>query len=124
MKKQKPINLDMTTFRLPLVAFVSIFHRISGVVLFVLVGALLYLFQCSLESQQTFNHLVTSLQSPLGKFLIWVTMSALIYHFVAGIKHLLLDMDIADTREKSKIAAIITLIISFILILGAGVWLW
>ena len=49
-------------------------------------------------------------------------MSALAYHFVAGIKHLLLDMEIGDTIEGSKFAARTTFLVAAILIILAAVW--
>ena len=62
--------------------------------------------------------------SPLVKFLVWGVLSALIYHFVAGVKHLLMDVDIGDGKESGRIGAVLTIVISVVLILGAGVWIW
>ena len=64
------------------------------------------------------------MSAPLAKFITWGILSALIYHFVAGIKHLLMDMDVGDGKESGKVGSIATLFASIFLIILAGVWVW
>ncbi len=61
---------------------------------------------------------------PLPKVLLIAVVATLIYHFVAGVKHLFLDFDIGDTIEGGRLAAQLTIAISAVLIGLAGVWLW
>lgn len=124
MNSKRPVNLDITTIRLPLPAYTSILHRISGVVLFVALGFLLYGLEQSLASEKSFEALKSLLASPLAKFIVWAILSALIYHFVAGVKHLLMDMDIGDGKESGIVGAILTLVLSVSLITLAGFWVW
>ncbi|MFK0574001.1 succinate dehydrogenase, cytochrome b556 subunit [Endozoicomonas sp.] len=124
MNSKRPVNLDITTIKLPLPAYTSILHRVSGVILFVGLGFLLYGLDLSLASEESFDSLKVLLASPLAKFITWGILSALIYHFVAGVKHLLMDVDIGDGKESGKFGAIITLVLSIVLIILAGVWLW
>ena len=124
MKSNRPVNLDITTIKLPLPAYISILHRVSGVFLFIGLGFLLYGLELSLASEESFDSLREMMTSPWVKFLAWVVLSALIYHFVAGVKHLLMDVDIGDGKESGKTGAILTIIISAVLILSAGVWIW
>ena len=56
--------------------------------------------------------------------IIWGVLGALIYHFVAGVKHLLLDFHVGDSLEGARIAAALSVAISVVLIGLAGVWLW
>ncbi|MCF7982485.1 MAG: succinate dehydrogenase, cytochrome b556 subunit, partial [Pseudomonadales bacterium] len=58
------------------------------------------------------------------KLIIWVVLSALIYHLVAGIKHLLMDFGIGETLKGGQVGAKLTLAISAALILLAGVAIW
>jgi succinate dehydrogenase / fumarate reductase cytochrome b subunit len=109
-------------FAWPLAAITSIMHRIAGVVLFVGIAFGLYALDMSLSSAAGFDALKGMLNSPVGMLVNWGILSALAYHFVAGIKHLLLDMEFADTLEGSKLAAQATLFISAVLISLAGVW--
>ena len=122
--KQRPVNLDLTTIKLPISAIVSITHRLSGVVLFLGFGLLLYLLEFSLRSEASFIMLAEKMDSLVCRFLIWICLSALIYHVVAGIRHLFMDMGIGDTKICGKYAAILTICISSVLISLLGVWLW
>ncbi len=124
MKDKRPVNLDIGTIHLPLAAYASILHRISGIVVFVGIAILLWLFDQSLSSEEGFNALKQSSASFVGKFIIWGIVSALAYHLVAGIKHLLMDMGIGETKEGGELGAKLTLIISAVLIVILGVCIW
>lgn len=121
----RPINVnpsDLFAFAWPISALASITHRIAGVVLFVGIAFGLYALDMSLGSAQGFEALHAMMRSPLGMFVTWGLLSALAYHFVAGLKHLLLDLEFGDTIEGSKFAARTTLLVSAILIVLAGLW--
>lgn len=92
--------------------------------LFLGLGLLLYALEMSLASRSSFASLQEMLALPSVRFFVWLVLSALIYHFVAGIKHLLMDVDIGDGKESGRLGAILTLIVSFALIIATGVWLW
>lgn len=124
MNKKRPVNLDIGTIQLPLAALTSITHRISGVIVFVGIAILLYLFDVSLASEADFNSLSAISSSLLSKFIVWGILTALAYHMVAGCKHLLMDMGIGETKEGGPLAAKITLVVSVVLAVLIGVWLW
>jgi succinate dehydrogenase / fumarate reductase cytochrome b subunit len=124
MKMDRPINLALLTFKYPLAALASIAHRISGVLLFVGIAFLLYLLDESLASEQGLDDARTLLQLPLPKLVLLGVVATLIYHLVAGIKHLLLDFHIGDSLKGGHLAAQATIGISAVLIVLAGVWLW
>ena len=124
MNQQRPINLDLTKFSFPLPALTSIAHRIAGVILFVGIIFLLCTLNGSLESAEGFAAAKQSMTTGFGSFITWGLLSALAFHFVAGIKHLLMDIGIGETKESGKVAAIITIILSVVLIALAGVWVW
>lgn len=124
MSDNRPVNLDLFTIKQPLPAIVSIGHRISGILLFFGIAGLLYIFDESLESSASFNALQVCLSGGLAKFVLWVVLAALIYHFVAGIKHLLMDLGIGETLEGAQLGAKIVLGISTVLIIYAGVCIW
>ncbi len=124
VNSKRPVNLDITTIKLPLPAYTSILHRISGVILFIGLGFLLYGLELSLASEESFGSLKGLLSAPLAKFIILGILSALIYHFIAGVKHLLMDVDVGDGKESGRLGAIITLVLSIALIILAGVWVW
>lgn len=124
MNSNRPKNLDLTTIQLPLSAKASILHRISGIALFFGMIFVLYALDMSLASEESFNQLKECLQSPVAKFITWGILAALGYHFVAGIKHLLMDMGIGETLEGGRIASTLTLILGGLMIVLAGVWVW
>ncbi len=78
----------------------------------------------SLESEQGFESLMSAFDNGLVKFITWGIVSALGYHFVAGIKHLLMDMGIGETKESGRTGAMITLVLGVVVIVLAGVWVW
>lgn len=124
MKDKRPVNLDIGTIHLPLAALTSITHRISGVILFAGIAILLWLFQRSLETEASFNEVRAFFESPLLKFIVWGALSALCYHMVAGVKHLLLDAGIGETREGGPLGARIVIAVSAVLIILMGAWIW
>lgn len=124
MNDKRPKNLDFSTLRLPLPAITSILHRISGVFIFAGVAVLLWLFSESLSSSEGFSRVSTWLTLPLTKLLIWAILSGLLYHFIAGIKHLLMDMGIGETLEGAQAGAKMVVVTSLIAIVLSGVWLW
>ncbi|MBP9803768.1 MAG: succinate dehydrogenase, cytochrome b556 subunit [Candidatus Accumulibacter sp.] len=125
IKKRRPKNLDLPTIRLPLPGILSILHRVSGAAMFLLLPFLLWLFQNSLASPETFAGVKAVVGHPLAKIvllgLIWFYM----HHFCAGIRYLLLDLhkgiELEAARLSSKIVFAVS--IALTLIIGARV-LW
>ena len=124
MNKNRPVNLDISTIQLPITAYVSILHRISGVALFAGVAVLLWMLEASLSSETSFAELKELAQSPLCKLILWATLSGLAYHMVAGIRHLIMDAGVGESLEGGQIGAKIALALAIIIIAALGVWIW
>lgn len=124
MKPNRPVNLDLGTISLPITAKASILHRVSGVFIFAGVAVLLYLLDLSLSSPEGFARVAELLAAPLGKLVGWAVVSGLIYHSVAGVKHLLMDLGIGESLRGGTMAARSTFVVAGILIVLAGVWVW
>lgn len=124
MKDNRPVNLDFTTFRLPLPALTSFVHRVSGAFLFFGIAFLLYLLDTSLQSPDGFARVETMLDGALMKLGVWIVVSALLYHLVAGIKHLLMDLGIGETMAGGVLASRLVIVFSAIAIIIAGIWIW
>ncbi len=124
MKDKRPVNLDLTQFSFPLPALTSIVHRATGIVLFVGVAILMYFFELSLSGEEGFNTVKECLSGLFVRLIIWGIVSALLYHLVAGVKHLLMDVGIGETLEGGVFGSKIVIAVSAILILAVGVWLW
>lgn len=125
IKKKRPKNLDLMSIRLPLPGILSILHRISGAVIFLLLPVLLWLLQCSLTSAETFASFKGVVGNPLVKLILLGLIWLYLHHFCAGIRYLLLDLhkgiDLASARLSSKIVFAVSILVT--LIIGAKV-LW
>ncbi|WP_371185959.1 succinate dehydrogenase, cytochrome b556 subunit [Thalassotalea maritima] len=124
MKKQRPVNLDLTTIKLPAAAKASILHRVSGVVMFFGVGILIWALSVSLSSPEGFDSVKECVTGPLGKFIVWGIMTALAYHFVGGIRHLIMDLGHLEEKGSGQTSARITIALWVVLAVLAGVWVW
>lgn len=124
MKDERPVNLDITTIQFPLAAIASILHRISGMGLFFGVAVLLYFLQLSLSSESGFNRALELMENGLVKLLLWLILAAVFYHFIAGIKHLLLDLGIGESKSGATTGAYITLGLFVVSALLGGLWIW
>jgi succinate dehydrogenase / fumarate reductase cytochrome b subunit len=124
MRSERPVNLALTKFSLPLAALASITHRITGVVLFAGMAVLLYLLDLALGSEAGFAEARALLAAPLPKLVVLAVLAALVFHIVAGIKHLIMDFHIGDTLAGGRLGAQISIGLSVVLIALAGAWLW
>ena len=114
----------MTTFKYPLPAITSILHRLSGAFIFAGVALMLYLLELSLQSESGFALVLELLANPIVKFAAWAVLSGLLYHLIAGIKHLIMDIGYGETLQGGFIGACITIALSAAAIITAGVWIW
>lgn len=110
--------------RLPITAWASITHRASGVFIFVGMAVFLWMLDASLRSPESFAALEECLASPLAKFVIWAVLAGLIYHTLAGIRHLVMDFGIGESMAGGVFSARLVFALSVVLIVLAGVWIW
>jgi succinate dehydrogenase / fumarate reductase cytochrome b subunit len=99
--KKRPVNLDIGTIRLPITSYVSILHRVSGVILFFALAIFLWMLEGSLASEQSFNELGAMLANPICQVIIWGSLAALAYHAIAGIRHLIMDFGVGEDSFTS-----------------------
>ena len=124
VNSKRPVNLDLRTIKLPVTAYTSILHRISGVILFVAVAILLWMLDTSLISESGFEQVKSCLQNPLAKLVIWGILSALLYHLIAGVRHLVMDAGVGEGLESGKRGSQVVIVVSAIVIVLLGVWIW
>lgn len=121
MNDKRPVNLALGTIHFPLPAIASILHRISGFALFGVLPVALWAWQQSLASPEAFAALTGSVLFRLAAI---VVLAGVIYHLVAGTKHLVMDLGIGETLEGGRRLAVATLVISAVLIAAMVVWVW
>ena len=120
----RPKFLNLFEIRLPLPGFVSILHRISGFGLFVFAWAVLWLLQSSLQSAETFDQVRQFAQSWIGKLFMIGIGWAFLHHFFAGLRFLLLDVQVGTELSNARRTswAVLVLSIAGTVIWGACIW--
>ena len=125
MNDKRPVNLDLSTIKFPVTAIASITHRVTGVAIFLALPILLWMLDRSLTSPESFADLKELMMtSLLVKLVVWGILSVLLYHLVAGIRHLIMDTGVGESLEGGRRGAKLAFIISAVLILLVGVWIW
>lgn len=124
MNKKRPVNLDIGTISLPITAYASILHRVSGVFIVAGVAVLLWLLDSSLASEESFAAVKGIATSFICKLIVWAVAAGLIYHTVAGVKHLIMDLGYGETMEGGIRGAKIVFGVSIVLIVLVGAWIW
>lgn len=119
----RPKNLNLFTIHFPIPAVVSILHRVSGAFLFLLIPVALWAlnFSLTLDGYEKFQQWADLIWV---KLIFWILFIPFCFHLVAGIRHLLSDIHLGDTLKLGRTMAVLTFIISALLIILAGVWLW
>lgn len=124
LNRQRPVNLDLARLSYPPMAIVSILHRISGLVLFLFLPVVLYFFGLSLQSSASFFDAHTLLAKPLGAFFLWAFGSALLFHVLAGVRHLMMDLGFGESLVAGRRSSVVVLVLAVGLSLGLGAFLW
>lgn len=102
MNKKRPLNINPLSVELPIGAKVSITHRVSGILVFLLIPVLLCVLQTSLASEEGLMQVSRYFNTPLGTAIFWVFLAAFLFHFFAGIRHLLMDIHIGDSLSCAR----------------------
>jgi succinate dehydrogenase / fumarate reductase cytochrome b subunit len=119
---------DLPSYRLPVAGIVSILHRISGFLMFLLMPLIIWLFDNSITSEISFAKFSSAFNMGIGfvpgwfmKLIALALIWAYLHHFMAGVRHLYMDSFHAVTKEFGKSSAIVTLVLSIGLtaVLGA-----
>ena len=119
---------DLPTYRLPVAGIVSILHRISGFLMFLLMPLIIWMFDNSITSEISFAKFSAAFNIGIGfvpgwfmKLVALALIWAYLHHFIAGVRHLYMDVFHAVSKEFGKSSAIVTLTLSLGLtaVLGA-----
>lgn len=112
-------------YRMPLAARVSILHRVSGALLFLFLPFLLYLFDQSLTSELSFEVFKAFLSNVIVKLIVLALSWAFLFHFCAGIRHLMMDMNHdAVSKERGKKTSVVVFAVSTLLTIAVALKLF
>ncbi|WP_294771093.1 succinate dehydrogenase, cytochrome b556 subunit [uncultured Rhodoferax sp.] len=107
---------DLPTYRLPPAGWVSILHRISGAIMFILMPFIIWMFDTSVSSEISFAKFTSVFNAGVGfvpgwffKLVALAIIWAYLHHFIAGVRHLWMDINHAVSKEFGRSSAIVTL---------------
>lgn len=103
--KKRPKYLNLLKIKMPVAAVVSIGHRISGFLLVIAIPFVIYAFQQSTSSADDYQLVLTALDHPLAKGILVLLTWSFSHHFFAGIRFLLIDIDVGVSRLMSRASA-------------------
>ena len=123
--KPRPVYLNLLAIRQPVPAIVSILHRISGAVLF-LVGlpVALWALETSLATPDGFQRVAAYFAHPLARIVLLGLVWAYLHHLIAGVRHLLADVHIGLDLHGARQSAAVALVLALLLTIAIGVRLW
>ncbi len=123
--------VDALQYRLPLAGVVSILHRASGALMFVLMPFIIWMFDTSLSSEITYSQFVALFIGGLGfvpgwffKLVALALIWAYLHHFIAGVRHLWMDATHSVSKEFGRTSAVFTLAASAALTVVLGLKLF
>ena len=123
--KLRPVYLNLFAIRQPLPAIVSILHRISGLLLFLIgIPLLLWGVQAFIASPQAFDQWKSVMAHPFAKLVALAVAWAYIHHLLAGLRHLALDVHVGLDLASARLTSAIVLILSILLTLLVAIRLW
>ncbi len=123
--KPRPKYLNLVAIRLPLPALISILHRVSGALLFLLgIPLLLWFIQRSLASPEVFQATLRPLATPVGKLVLLALAWSYLFHLLAGLRHLALDLHVGVDLLAARTSSAVVLVLSALLALIVAVRLW
>ena len=102
MSPKRPVYLNLAQIRLPLPGFVSILHRISGVLMVLSLPFLVYLLDVSLRGDAGYVQALVVLDHTAVKLVLMILSWSLAHHVLAGIRYLLIDLDVGVARDATR----------------------
>ena len=123
-KRRRPVFLNLYRVQMPVGALTSIMHRITGVLLVLGIPFGVYLLDRSLQGPQAYAQVTELFDNPAFRFAVLVSVWSLTHHLLAGIRHLLSDIDIGSQLPAARRSAwIVNLTGLAVALLAAGVLL-
>ena len=120
--------IDAVQYRLPLAGVVSILHRASGGLMFILLPFIVWLLDMSLTTEISYERFTSAFEAGIGfvpgffiKLVVLALIWAYLHHFIAGVRHLYMDATHSVTKAFGRQSAVFTLAASVLLtvLLGA-----
>ncbi|MBK2125814.1 succinate dehydrogenase, cytochrome b556 subunit [Fangia hongkongensis] len=127
MRPQGPKNIGLGSikaYKFPVTAISSILHRITGVLMVVLLPFLVWAFSLSMKTQVDFIHIKALLIHSPWSILVWIFLSAVSYHVIAGIRHLIMDLGFAEEMKTANATSMLVIVLGLLVTIFWGLWIW
>jgi succinate dehydrogenase / fumarate reductase cytochrome b subunit len=105
----RPVFFDLRQIRLPIGGVLSILHRITGVAMILGLAPLAWLFGRSLQGPEGYASAVSLLDHWAIQILLLVALWGLCHHLLAGVRHLLMDVDVGIEKPSARLSATVVL---------------
>jgi succinate dehydrogenase / fumarate reductase cytochrome b subunit len=123
-KNKRPVYLNLFKIRLPISGFVSIVHRVTGVMLVLFLPLSLYFLDVSLKGEEQFAQIRDWFSGVSGRISLGIVVWLFAQHFFSGFRHLLLDIDIGVDKATAHASSWITFVLSLITVVVLETVLW
>ena len=117
----RPVYLNLFQLHLPITGWVSILHRLSGALLFLLLPLMVWGFTLALSSEAGFARMTAYLTTPFAKLVMLVAIAGFAHHFFAGLRHLAMDAHWAVSLKSARLSSLVVLLATGAVVLRA-VW--
>ena len=121
---KQPMFLNLLQIRFPVTAIVSILHRITGVLSFLAIPTMIWILSQSVRSEKTFNNLKALMEITSYKLFLLALLGALTYHVIAGVRHLLMDIGIGESKCEAKLSSYIVFALFGLSMILIGYYIW
>ena len=121
VKKQRPVNLELNTIKFPPSAISSILHRVTGVAMFFALLFVIWAWAVSVSSPEGFANVQAMMDGIIGKVIAIGTLSALTYHILGGLRHVVMDLGHWEELESGNLSAKIAIALWIVLTVVLGV---
>jgi succinate dehydrogenase / fumarate reductase cytochrome b subunit len=122
--KKRPVYLNLVKIHLPVGGVLSILHRATGAFLVLLLPFALYILDRSLQDPAAFDEITARLAGFEGRIALLIMVWAFAQHFMSGIRHLLLDIGVGDSKAVARLDAWLAFAASGFVVILTGVCLW
>jgi len=109
---KRPRYLNLFKIKMPVTAVLSIAHRASGLLMVIAIPFVIYVFQRSVSSAQEFDAVMNLVKQPWVVIILIIISWSFCHHFIAGIRFLLIDIDIGVEKKAARWTAWITHIVA------------
>ena len=116
----RPFYLNLFQLHLPITGWVSILHRLSGALLFLLLPLMVWGFTLALSNEAGFARVAAYLSTPFAKLVMLLAIAGFAQHFFAGLRHLAMDSHWGVSLKSARVTSFVVLLATCVVVLLAA----